>query len=137
MLYRDLLSSPALLLLFLYIFLKAFINAVFFDVKDMEGDYRKKLKTIPLVLGKKNTYLFLNILNLVAFAILIAGVQVQVLPSAGLFLSLFVLYSAWYLYTGFRADERQIFQYTYIFVDGETVLWPVVVFLGKMMLAVF
>ena len=61
-------------LAFAFIFMKTMINVIFFDIKDMEADRDRGLKTIPALLGKDCTFKFLHGLNLLTLAPILVGV---------------------------------------------------------------
>jgi 4-hydroxybenzoate polyprenyltransferase len=48
---------------FLYIFINLLVNTIIFDIKDIEGDSRAGVKTIPVVLGRGKTIKLLYIIN--------------------------------------------------------------------------
>jgi len=50
-------------LIFYFFFLKSFINAVLFDIRDIEGDGMSGVRTIPVVFGRQKTKNLLLILN--------------------------------------------------------------------------
>lgn len=101
-----------------YIFLKALINSVLFDVRDIEGDRKAGVRTIPLSLGRNKTRNLLLLLN----STLIVWVAVSLFQ--GLFypyhivLILSVLYGYWYIlrFTRASAKPSRLFD---LLVDGE------------------
>jgi len=119
------------LLIFAFIFLKIFINVVFFDIKDIESDAVKKLRTIPIIPGKDHTLVALHLINLIAFILLFAGVYMGRLPIFSLSLTIFYFYSAYYLIKGKTANGESLLNYSYIMADAEFILWPIVLFIGK------
>lgn len=50
-------------LVFIYIFVSIFVNTVAFDALDMKGDFISGVKTIPIVLGRKNCRILLLLIN--------------------------------------------------------------------------
>ena len=133
LLYNNLTFSLFFLFIFTFVYLKGFINVVFFDIKDMKSDSKKNLKTLPIIIGKTNTYILLNIINISALILIFIGIYTKILPLFGMVLSIFFIYTSWYIYKGVKADETQILKYTYIFADAEFILWPIVLFVGKML----
>ncbi|HMK47529.1 MAG TPA: UbiA family prenyltransferase [Methanocella sp.] len=119
------------LLIFVFIFLKIFINVVFFDIKDIESDAVKKLKTVPIILGKDHALAALHLINLIALVLLLAGVCTHLLPVFSLSLTIFYFYSAYYLIKGKTASGGSLLNYSYIMADAEFILWPIVLFIGK------
>lgn len=47
-------SNPAQTLVFIFIFLKVYVNTAFSDYKDVESDSAAGLKTLPVVFGEKS-----------------------------------------------------------------------------------
>ncbi len=101
-----------------FIFLKALINSVLFDVRDVEGDRKVGVRTIPLTLGRNKTRNLLLLLN----STLIVWVAISLFQ--GLFypfhivLILSVLYGYWYIlhFTRASAKPSKLFD---LLVDGE------------------
>jgi len=113
---------PTVILLVAYFFfLKLFINSVLFDVRDIDGDRKAGVRTIPTYLGRKKTRNLLLILNS-TFIVWIAITLYQ-----GLFypyhfvLILSVLYGYWYIlrFTRASAESNRLFD---LLVDGEWML---------------
>lgn len=67
-----------LLLVFIFFFLKSFINTVLFDCKDIKGDLEAGLNTFPVYFGEKKTRMALQIVHssfhLIAIALIIVEV---------------------------------------------------------------
>jgi 4-hydroxybenzoate polyprenyltransferase len=101
-----------------FIFLKALINSVLFDVRDIEGDRKAGVRTVPLSLGRTKTRNLLLLLN----STLIVWVAVSLFQ--GLFypyhivLILSVLYGYWYIlrFTRVSVKPNRLFD---LLVDGE------------------
>jgi 4-hydroxybenzoate polyprenyltransferase len=119
--------------MFIFMFMKLLINAIFFDIKDMNSDKKNGLKTIPLLLGKSRTILFLTILNIVSLIILFYGVYSNYIPTYSICLAIFFIYTEYYLFKGLKSDQKHIVKYTYIMADAEFIFWPVVIFIIKML----
>ena len=115
-------AIPFIVLMVAYfIFLKLFINSVLFDVRDIEGDMKAGVRTIPVSLGRKKTRNLLLILN----STLIVWVGFSL--SQGLFypyhfvLILSVLYGYWYILRFTRASAKMSRLFD-LFVDGEWII---------------
>ena len=72
--------SNDILVLFLvsyFFFVKIFINTIIFDLRDVEGDRKANVRTIPVVVGVKNTRKILLLLNstLILWLIMIMYVE--------------------------------------------------------------
>ncbi len=66
------LSIPAILL-FTFVFLRFFIISTVFDMRDVEGDSKKNINTIPVVLGADNALKVLHGLNIVSLLLIPIG----------------------------------------------------------------
>jgi 4-hydroxybenzoate polyprenyltransferase len=104
-----------------FVFLKAFINTVLLDVRDIEGDRKAGARTIPLYLGRQKTRNLLLLLN----STLIVWIGFSFFE--GLFfpyhivLVLSLLYAYWYILRFTRANGDTN-KYEDFLVDGETIL---------------
>lgn len=104
-----------------FVFLKAFINTVLLDVRDIEGDRKAGARTIPIYLGRQKTRNFLLLLN----STLIVWIGFSFLE--GLFypyhivLVVSLLYAYWYILRFTRANGDTN-KYEDFLVDGETIL---------------
>lgn len=114
--------------LFSFVFLRWLINTIFFDIKDTESDKKDNLKTIILYLGKERTLFFLHIVNLISFLPIIIGVYKNVLSLSSLSLVVFYFYSFYYLQKA-KDEKTNIYNLSYMMVDGEYLLWSIVLFL--------
>jgi 4-hydroxybenzoate polyprenyltransferase len=112
-------NFPLILLLIAYwIFLKVFIDSVVLDVRDIEGDRKAGVRTIPVSLGRNKTR------NLLLFLNSTLAVWVAFSLYQGLFhpyqfvLILSVLYGYWFIlrFTRASAKESRLFE---VFVAGE------------------
>lgn len=124
-------SSPIALSLFLialFVYLRLFVNTIFFDIKDIEIDKEEKLLTLPVVLGQKRLIQFLSLINILAVLPVIIGVVYRFFPFYSLILLFTIPYSGYYLNKA--GKETSGFLY-YVIVDGEYILWPIFILLGK------
>lgn len=129
-LYYNLQFSISLFLMFLFVFLRLMVNTIFFDIKDIESDNSRHLKTVPIIMGEKGVLNFLQILNLLSFVPLVVGVHYKIIPEISLVLLIFSLYSFFYLYL-VRSQKTNIQELSYSVVDGEYILWSLVLILIK------
>lgn len=127
--------SLALLLIFIFIFLKGILNTIFFDIKDIESDKKEGLKTLPVVLGKGKTIKFLHIFNFFSFLPLIMGVCLNLLPGFSLIMLVFFFFVLYYLEKA-KDKNINIQKLSYLVADGEFLLWPIVLILGKSILSI-
>ncbi len=117
---------------FIIIFLTAFINSTFFDIKDIVSDKQRNLKTFPVVWGLKRTVYFLYILKLFTFIPLVLGIYMNALPKSAFVYIFFILYGLYYLTQSLKLKGRELRNLSYIIADGEYILWPILVFISKL-----
>lgn len=118
-------------LMFSFIFLRGIINVTFFDIKDVESDSARGLKTLPVLLGRETTLEFLNVLNIFSFIPLILGVYFNIIPAFGLSLLVFYFYDLYYLRKARVVNDKNLRMISYTLADAEFIIWPVVLLLGK------
>jgi UbiA prenyltransferase family. len=106
-----------------YIFLKLFILTVFYDVKDIESDGRKRLKTVPVMLGYNNTMHLLTLLTIISWVPLVVGTFLFNQPKLSL---LVIPFSAFTLLaiSIMRANHGKPSKYDML-VSLEYIAWPV------------
>jgi 4-hydroxybenzoate polyprenyltransferase len=73
--------TPLVGLLFLFVFLRFFIVSTIFDLRDVEGDARKNVNTIPVVFGKEKAVLFLHGLNAITVLAVVAAAAEHAVPA--------------------------------------------------------
>ena len=125
-----------LLFIAIFIFLRMFLNTIFFDIKDIASDEKEGLKTFPVAFGKAKTLHFLHILNLLSFLPIVIGVYLGFLPSIALILLLFYFYNFYYLKLISNPDINTQ-NFAYVIADAEFLLWFVVLFITKAILLIF
>lgn len=118
------------ILVFLFVFLRLVVNTVFFDIKDIDSDKLCGLKTLPVCLGKKKVLILIHALNVISFLPLILGVYTGFLPPVSLSLFPFYFYTFYYLELVERGSVN-VQKLSYAMVDGEYVLWSLVLFYFK------
>jgi 4-hydroxybenzoate polyprenyltransferase len=127
--YESFLGISAILM-FLFVFFRLVVNTVFFDIKDIDSDKLCGLKTLPAYLGKRKVLILIHILNMISFSPLILGVYAGFLPPVSLSLLLFYFYTFCYLEL-VKKDNSNVQKISYAIVDGEYVLWSLVLFYFK------
>lgn len=132
--YYEVSIPISLFTLAIFLFLRGIVNSTFFDIKDIESDKKNSVKTIPILLGKQRTICFLQILNIFSAIPLVIGVTWLNLPKESLFLALSIVYSLSYLSTSSSMDDRQVRNISYLIVDAECIFWPIMIYLGKLII---
>ncbi len=119
-----------LFILFVFLFLRLMIDTSFCDIKDMETDKKLNLLTFPLYFGKQKFLLILHIINLLSLSLLLIAVIIKLVPAYWLLLGIFTLYCFFYIQKAKNpvADFQSL---SSIVVDGEYLLWPILLFAGK------
>lgn len=121
--------TVAVFLLFIFVFLRFVVSTVFFDIKDMESDKLSGLKTLPVFLGKDNVLALIHVLNVFSFLPIVIGFYFQVFSVLSLLLLIFYFYTFYYLRLANRGGVN-IQKLSYVMVDGEYLLWFLVIALG-------
>ena len=122
--------SLQFIVVFVFINMKGMINAIFFDLKDSLTDSKEGLKTLPVILGKKNAIKFLHFLNFAAFIPLVIAVYLKIIPLLTLSLIIFFFYSFYYLYKAQKSTNDEIWVRLGSFADFEFIFWPLILILS-------
>lgn len=113
-----------------FVYIRLFLNVIFCDIKDIESDAERDIKTIPVLWGATKTLRILHIINVLSFVPFILGVYYGHIPALSFFLCLGVPYSFFYLMRAALLDKGSIRSVTYVMVDGEYFLWPLFILAG-------
>lgn len=116
-------------LLFIFVFLRWIINTSFFDIKDIESDKKRELKTLPIYFGEEKFLDILQFLNLLSIFPILLGVIIKELPVYSFLLTFSFFYSFYYIYKA-RSKKTNITNLSYVLVDSEFYYWPFLVLLG-------
>ncbi len=133
-LYYHIPIVPALLYLFLFIFLRLIVNTIYFDIKDIYSDKKEKLRTVPVILGKEKTLNILHLINIISFIPVIVGIYLNYLPFFSLALLIVYFYSYYYIKISEKVSSVNIRKLSYIMVDGEYFIWPILLVVMKIFL---
>ena len=125
--YYNLSLNSLFVSLAVFAFLRLFLNTVYFDFKDYESDKKQGLKTLVVTLGKDKTVMLLSIINIISVLVIVASVLLFGLPSYALGLVLVAPYSFVYLFLANKLNEFQLRKISYLMVDGEYILWPLLI----------
>ncbi|MCL5094010.1 MAG: UbiA family prenyltransferase [Patescibacteria group bacterium] len=124
LLFLDLELGPNVFLFFVFVLIRSILNAVYYDIKDIDSDKREGLKTLPVIIGKEATVNFLHILNILSFCPLIIGFYFGVIPLIFLVGLVPVLFYALFYLTRVNKASDSIFRnLSYVMVDGEYIFW--------------
>jgi len=103
--------------LWMFIFVRFFINSAVFDMRDEVGDRQQGVRTLPVVLGRARTRKVLHTLNLAQGSFLLALTLLGLVPTAFAALGVSALFSAWYLRK--TAQRAPLHFLCDVVVDGE------------------
>lgn len=127
--YYDYLFDFAFLMICVFVFLRMFINTVFLDIKDVEGDTKMKLKTIPVLFGEMKTLKILQLLSIISILPILLGIYLKILPLFSLILILIVPYSFYYFSKSKK--RKNFYLVNYFLADSEFILWLILTSLAK------
>lgn len=116
----------------LFIFIRGLVNTTFSDIKDIESDGARKIKTFPVYWGKEKTLYILQAVNLISFAPILFGIYTKDLPMISLLFGLTIINGVYYLTKAMTLDEKKLRLFSSILIDGEYILWPLVILIGKL-----
>ena len=116
---------------FSFFALRAFVNAVAYDIKDVKGDSRFSINTMPVRLGVPKTKLLLY--NITIFAGCLAVYFAVVFSSMSiLFISMITAYNVFYIH---RIGKTEIKFLSDFIMDGEFIVMGFLAYLGYMFVA--
>lgn len=115
----------------IFFFLRFFINTVVFDIRDLIGDKIHQIKTLPVHFGESTTRNLLLFVNTIAGIFLFFAVEIGWLPYFAHILNLMTFYGYSYIImaTDEKIDKHALCD---IIVDGEFLLWPILLFIGRL-----
>ena len=108
----------------LFVYLSALKMQVFLDVKDLSVDKEKGLLTVPALLGREKSFLFLELAILLNLLLLILFVFFHIFPPFMLVLLFVFLYNFYCLKLIKKGNYLG-----YILESGEFFLWAILVFM--------
>ena len=110
-----------IILIFYLFFIKSLINSILFDIRDIEGDRKSNIRTIPIYLGKDKTKKLLLILNSTFIPWLIIANHAGFFQGYFLVLLFLIFYGYWYILQ-FSMEISKIGKSMDLFVDGEFII---------------
>ena len=131
--YGSLSLSVSVIVVFLFIVFRVFMNTISFDMRDLEGDKREGIKTIPVLVGVSKTKLLLYSLNIAVAIMVLISVLYGALPVLAYFLLLSSAYAHVYIYLFDKKNVNKDFLCD-IVIDGETILIGIYILIGKVVL---
>ncbi len=122
-------NSILTLSIFYLFFIKSFINSVIFDVRDIEGDRKNGIITVPVFLGMENTRKLLLILNSTLILWLLFFSNFLGFFQRYLFILIFIIFYGYWYILHFCRDKNKIGNSLNLLVDGEFILIGILVFI--------
>lgn len=115
------------LFIFLFIFMRWFINTSFFDIKDITSDSKNELKTLPIIFGQTKYIRILHLLNVFSLVLLFLGILLGALPFSTYLLFLLLPFTILYLNLSTKTSSAYVY---YVIADSEFLLWALLIYLG-------
>lgn len=112
----------------IFFFLLSFINSTVFDIRDMEGDAKSGVRTIPVMLGLQKTRILLSVLNLAGSAGVLALCSGCLAPSEMTIIVGIEIYVQSYI-VFFDGSAFNMLMYD-IVADGQNLLFGGLIFLS-------
>lgn len=113
---------------FVFVFLISYIRSVLFDIRDIQGDRFVGRETIPILIGKEKTKIFLLTLSGLAAVGLFIFSRIGWLSSLGYLLIIPILYTIFYLFLYHRRIISQGLSCEGV-VDGKFILTGIIAFI--------
>lgn len=111
-------SATITILIFFFIFIKLIVNAVIFDIRDIEGDSKSNIKTIPVAIGKEKTRKMLLVIHSSLIPWLAVSIYWGFFTNYLPVLIFCILYGYWYINYFCKSEKVPKFA-TDLLVDGE------------------
>jgi 4-hydroxybenzoate polyprenyltransferase len=116
------------LLIFFFFFAKLMVNAISFDVRDIEGDKKSGVKTIPVLLGRSKTKILLYAIQSTLIIWLLLIVLTGLFIPYWLVFSVFIIYGYVYIHVFSKKQNFKTFSRD-LLVDGEWLFVAMLCFL--------
>lgn len=121
----------AVLLVFSFYYLRIFISNAACDIKDIEGDNKRGLKTFSVYFGDKKSALMLGVINVLSVMPIMVGVYLGVLPFFSIAIIATIPYAFLYLRQNQKVGKETL---TNLIIDGEFMLWLPYLLIVKVLL---
>lgn len=127
--------STALLTLSIFIFLQVIAGTVIRDIKDLSGDIKAGIRTIPVMLGVKKTGDLLFLINTVSLAFLISSSLIFNAPRYLLFMTIGCAWRYWNLMLLYRDYQgRTVPRFVYEHMNlGTGGIFALTALIGKLL----
>jgi 4-hydroxybenzoate polyprenyltransferase len=122
--YYGAVGSPAVLFSFVFFTVMLTVAAAVFDIKDIEGDRKEGIETVPIVFGAEATRIGAAVVTVLVGVSVVGLVTASVIPRRFLVFLGFLAYVAAYI--PFATEERGPLFYGFV-IDGEHVFFTALV----------
>lgn len=117
------------LIISVFIFLRMTGIQMLFDIRDIEGDQKKGLRTFPAIYGYRKGLMTLIAINFITTILLIYGAYIEAIPYTALMMVPVIFYAQNYLD---KVDRSRKDHKSYLFAAGEPFVWFILIFSGSM-----
>lgn len=115
-------------LLFFFVFIKFLVNTMSFDIRDIEGDKKSGVRTIPVLLGRSRTKILLLGIQSTLIIWLLIVVSEGIFAHYWLVFAFSIIYGFCYIHYFSENRKLEVFSRD-LFVDGEWMLLAALCFL--------
>ncbi|WP_048205476.1 UbiA family prenyltransferase [Methanococcoides methylutens] len=112
-----------------FIFLRMTGIQILFDIRDIEGDQKKGLRTFPAIYGYRKGLMTLIAINFITSILLVYGAYIEAIPYTALMIVPVIFYAQNYLD---KVDRSRKDHKSYLFAAGEPFIWFILIFSGSM-----
>ena len=120
----------ALLLLAPLIFMRLTTNTIVFDIRDLDGDKKNGVKTLPTELGVSKSFRVVGVVDAISAVYLVALLLLGLFPPYAATLLLLPVYSTVYRRFATQSNANLSFICDVV-ADAEYLLWGPLIYLGK------
>ncbi len=117
-----------IILLFYFFFAKIFINTIIFDIRDIEGDKKNNIKTIPVAIGKSSTKKLLFAINSSLILWIVVFIYLDLFTPYLPVLIFSIFYGYWYIHYFCNTEKAPKFLIN-LLVDGEWMFIAILCFI--------
>ncbi len=114
------------------VFLRLLTNTMIFDARDVEGDRKFGVRTIPVVFGIAPAFRLMLVVDVAMVAYLVLAISAGLLPAYTVTMVVLPIYSIFYRYLA-RRPRANLGRICDIVADGEYLLWGPILYLGRIL----
>lgn len=122
--YYGIVRTPEILVSSGFFTVTLTVAAAVFDIKDIEGDRREGIRTVPIVFGPRMTRVGATVATIAVGAVVVGIVAAEIVPRTFLVFLAFLAYVAAYI--PFATEDRGPLFYGFV-IDGEHVFLAILV----------